>query len=299
MTQSLEFTGERFTPECVREIWYEHIHRYAFAATLVRGKRVLDAACGEGYGSAHLATVAESVRGIDISGQAVAHARQRYQAENLEFLVADCCELPFADDRFDCVVSFETLEHLEDQEGLLREFSRVLAPGGFLIISSPDKAVYTDRHHNDNEFHVKELYRDELDELLAGFFPHRQFMKQKLMFHSIIWPEREQPGVMFQHSSGHGISEREFPSQEAMYYIVLCAASEGALPPVKSGSWFFDDEEESVYAHYHHEIRKNMEAGAVLESMQTELEQIRAQLKQQTAAAPPASRWWHRWFRGA
>lgn len=299
MTQSLEFTGERFTPECVREIWYEHIHRYAFAATLVQGKIVLDAACGEGYGSAHLATVAESVHGIDISGQAIDHARDRYQAKNLEFQVADCCNLPFTDHQFDCVVSFETLEHLDDQEGLLREFRRVLAPGGFLIISSPDKAVYTDRYNNDNEFHVKELYRDELDELLGGVFPHRQFMKQKLMFHSIIWPDREQTGVTFQHSTDQGISEQQSPSQEAMYFVVLCAETEGALPSVRSGSWLFDDEDESVYSHYHHEIRKNMEAGAVLESMQAELDHLRSQLNEQTALAQRAKPWWRRWFRGA
>ena len=51
----LPFTGERFTPECVREIWYEHMHRYALAVTLAAGRRVLDAACGEGYGAALLA----------------------------------------------------------------------------------------------------------------------------------------------------------------------------------------------------------------------------------------------------
>ena len=72
MTDSLPFTGERFTPECVREIWYEHWHRYAFARHLARSKRVLDAACGEGYGSAMLAPVAASVLGVDISHDAVA-----------------------------------------------------------------------------------------------------------------------------------------------------------------------------------------------------------------------------------
>jgi len=299
MTQTLEFTGERFTPECVREIWYEHIHRYAFASTLVQGKRVLDAACGEGYGSAHLATVAQSVCAIDISGQAIAHARKRYPAENLDFQVADCCNLPFPDDEFDCVVSFETLEHLEDQQGLLKEFRRVLAPEGFLIISSPDKAVYTDRYHNENEFHVKELYRDELDTLLAGYYPHRRFMKQKLMFHSVIWPDDGEPGVTFQHSSENSITEQKSPSQEAMYYIVLCSASATNLPPLKGGSWFFDDEEESVYAHYHHEIRKNMKAGSVLASMDAELQQLRSQLNEQARPSQLAKPWWRRWFRSA
>ena len=75
---ALDFTGERFTPECVREIWYEHWHRYVFARQLAKGKRVLDAACGEGYGSALLADVAASVVGADISDQAIAHARSRY-----------------------------------------------------------------------------------------------------------------------------------------------------------------------------------------------------------------------------
>ena len=133
MSKPLEFTGERFTPECVREIWYEHIHRYAFAGELVRGKRVLDAACGEGYGAAQLVCTAQSVKAVDISDEAISHAQRRYRAENLEFRVADCCKLPFPDDEFECIVSFETLEHLEDQAGLLKEFRRVLAPDGFLL----------------------------------------------------------------------------------------------------------------------------------------------------------------------
>ena len=117
----LPFTGERFTPECVREISYEHWHRYAFAHALASGRRVLDAACGEGYGSAMLARAASSVLGLDIGQDAVTHARQRYgQATNLRFERADVTALDdYADRQFDLIVSFETLEHVEAQERML------------------------------------------------------------------------------------------------------------------------------------------------------------------------------------
>ena len=113
MSDSLEFTGERFTPECEREIWYEHYHRYALAARWCASARTLDAACGEGYGSAMLAQMAASVEGVDISPQAIEHARKRYgHLGTPGFQVADCTSLPFEDNEFDRVVSFETLEHL-------------------------------------------------------------------------------------------------------------------------------------------------------------------------------------------
>ena len=160
MSVSLDFTGERFTPECEREIWYEHFHRYALAARWCKNTRVLDAACGEGYGSALLAQSAASVDGVDISEQAVSHARQRYSSmNNVNYHIADCTRLPFDENEFDRVVSFETLEHLAEQDQLLAEFRRVLKPDGCLLLSSPDKATYTDEQGSNNEFHVKELYR--------------------------------------------------------------------------------------------------------------------------------------------
>ena len=124
MTDSaLEFTGERFTPECVREIWYEHWHRYAFALPLAAGKRVLDAACGEGYGSALLATRAASVLGADISDTAIDHARARYGAAvNLRFELADATALDaLPTQSFDLIVSFETLAHVAEQGRLLED----------------------------------------------------------------------------------------------------------------------------------------------------------------------------------
>ena len=299
MSNPLEFTGERFTPECVREIWYEHMHRYVFAGDLVRGKSVLDAACGEGYGAAYLARTAHSVTAVDISEDAIVHARSRYRSGNLDYQVADCCRLPFEDDQFDCIVSFETLEHLGDQSGLLKEFRRVLQPGGFLLISSPDKAVYTDNYGNENEFHVRELYRDELDELLAEQFPVRKLLGQKLLFHSAIWSLNSGSGIRVHQSNDEGVSVRTDPGHDAMYFIAICAAEESGLPSLDAGLWLFDDAQESVYEHYHHEIRKNMAAGKLLADRDRELERLKSRLEEQAVKSALTIPWWRRLFGGS
>src|SRR5206468_162323 len=149
----LDFTGERFTPECVREIWYEHWHRYVFARTFARGKRVLDAACGEGYGSALLAAEADSVLGMDIDDAAIAHAQARYgERTNLRFERGDCTALDVAAGSFDMIVSFETLEHVQAQRALIAGFARALADDGVLFVSSPDKRTYSDLSGFRNEF---------------------------------------------------------------------------------------------------------------------------------------------------
>ncbi len=70
---------------------------------------------------------------------------------------------------------------------LLAEFRRVLKPDGCLILSSPDKAIYSDGQNTVNEYHVKELYREELEALIGRHFPVHRLLGQKLMFHSAIW----------------------------------------------------------------------------------------------------------------
>jgi ubiquinone/menaquinone biosynthesis C-methylase UbiE len=293
----MEFNGERFTPECVREIWYEHFHRYVLAGEWVTGKKVLDAACGEGYGSAHLARTAEAVIGVDVSKDAIHHASERYSADNLEFQLADACKLPFENNAFDCIVSFETLEHLEDQSSLLKEFRRVLDADGFLLISSPDKAEYSDHRQYENEFHVRELYRDELESLIQEQFPAYRLLRQKLVFHSAIWSEEADSQVVFQQSENNRISATRSPTHEAMYYIAVCAASEECLPDFGGGLWLFDDAKESVYEHYHHEIRKNMAAGGLLASMERQLEDLRAEADDSSTLARTLGHWWKKLFR--
>src|SRR5580704_8974714 len=94
----VEFTGERVIPDQVNvDLLNEHMARYMFAARLAAGKRVLDAGCGAGYGSAEMARTAKRVVGIDRAAEAVAFAREHYKAANLEFQKASCAALPFPD----------------------------------------------------------------------------------------------------------------------------------------------------------------------------------------------------------
>lgn len=297
---ALDFTGERFTPECVREIWYEHWHRYALVRAWAGGRRVLDAACGEGYGSALLAQVADSVLGLDVDPAAVAHATARYGTQaHLRFEVADATRLRLPAGCFDLVVSFETLEHVEAQDELLDGLSHALSDDGLLVMSSPDKATYSDAAGFRNEYHVRELYRDEFETLLRRRFPYVRLYAQRLLFQSAIWsvdpPALDAPG----HYATAG-SDGQVESGLAyapMYYIAVC--SRQPLPALPAASWF-GDRDESVYRHYNHEIRKNMAAGARIAELEAQLE---AALQRERAAADELQRaaaaarrpWWHRW----
>jgi SAM-dependent methyltransferase len=284
----LEFTGERFTPECVREICYEHFHRYALAARWCADARTLDAACGEGYGSALLARSCASVEGVDISEQAITHARQRYgHLQGVGFQLADCTTLPYDDNEFDRVVSFETLEHLAAHDEVLAEFRRVLKPQGCLILSSPDKATYSDEHDSVNEYHVRELYRDELEALIRRYFPASHLLGQKLMFHSAIWSMNGIDHVKLDQLAAGELDTPVGITQPPMYFIALCAAEQACLPDVDGQLWLFDDREESVYQHYQGEIRKNMAAGGIIARLEKEIEELRNQSDQVTQARKP------------
>ena len=251
----LEFTGERFTPECVREIWYEHYHRYAFARRLVKNKTVLDAACGEGYGSHILSDNATSVVGLDIDDSSVKHAQERYQKSNLSYVQGSCIKLPFKNDSFDCIVSFETIEHLAEQQQMLNEFNRVLKKDGFIIISTPDKKHYTDATGFTNEYHVKELYKDEFKQLLDIHWQQQSWYSQALSFNSIM----QQLNISNTDFASDILTENKLISDgdiiKSMYYVVIASKNNTEMPSLPE-LHLFADEKQSVYEHYNEMIRE-------------------------------------------
>jgi ubiquinone/menaquinone biosynthesis C-methylase UbiE len=273
---ALEFTGERFIPGTPGEIWLEHWHRYHFASRWVAGLRVLDVACGEGYGSALLARTAAHVTGVDISPQAIAHAQDAYAAlANATFTCASCTQLPIPDASIDVAVSFETLEHIHEQEAFLAELARVLKPGGVLLISCPNKREYSDNRGFVNEHHVRELYREQLAALVGAHFPHTTWHAQRPTFYSVIAPEggaRADAGQLVELAQSRP-AEAAGELANPLYYIVAAARTPEALAAVTPTVSVLSDLDDYLYRDYAKVIRELRE----LAGLRAHLEGIVAQ----------------------
>jgi SAM-dependent methyltransferase len=160
------------------DLWQEHLSRYELARRWCRGVRVLDAGCGCGYGTAALAETAAEALGLDLSSEAIAYAREHYKGPKLRFAEGDVCATPFPGGRFDVVVAFEVIEHLPDAEAFLKEVRRVLAPGGKLLVSTPNRLYYTEERGYQNPFHAREYDRAEFAGLLGARFAHCLLLEQ-------------------------------------------------------------------------------------------------------------------------
>jgi SAM-dependent methyltransferase len=251
MNAEVPFTGERFLPGARGEIWYEHWHRYHFAAALVAGKDVLDVACGAGYGSALLAQKCSRVTGVDISADAIERAKVAYAAvASLDFRQGDCTALPFADASFDAVVSFETIEHIEAQERFLDEIGRLLRPEGLLILSSPNRPEYSERRGFVNPYHVRELDRTELAALLEPRFPHARWFGQRMSFLSLVWPEDTAgEGEVFEVSES--TADQASPGHaRPLYFIVTASRSAETIAAIPARLSALADRDEWVYNDY-------------------------------------------------
>jgi len=227
--------GERLETKIYDEYTVEHLHRYAVAAELIQGKNVLDLASGEGYGSNLMAKFANSVIGVDISEEAISHARKKYKKENLKFLQGSAAKVPIESSSIDVVVSFETIEHHDMHEEMMMEIKRVLKSDGLLVMSSPDKLNYSDIPGQNNPYHIKELYFEEFKELIEKYFKNNIFLLQKLVYGSLIIPDSHYTDFTG-YSGSYDFIESFRNIKDPVYDI--CIASEAQLDMF--GASFFD-----------------------------------------------------------
>ncbi len=278
---NIEFTGERVVPGQVdRNLWNEHLARYAFASRLCRGRRVLDLGCGTAYGSDELTHLAHRVTAVDIDPGALRHAASQYSKRNLEFAAADAASLPFRNSSFDLVIAFEVIEHLENWREMLDESRRVLAPGGQLIVSTPNKLYYAEsrRETGPNPYHRHEFEYEEFLEALRRIFPYVSLFLQN---HS--------EGLLFQSNVTRSAADVRFESAaadpaECSYFVGVCAMTPQTGSPVflyipKSGN-ILREREQHIYKLEGELQTKNGWLADLEEKHRKLVEQFREQTKQ-------------------
>jgi len=230
--KKMTFTGERYLPEVKGEIEIEHLHRYLLACELSKNKIILDIACGEGYGSAKLAVKAKEVIGVDISPEAIQHAKQKYNKKNLSFKIGNCSNIPLKNKSVDMIVSFETIEHHNEHDKMLKEIKRVLKKGGVLIMSSPDKLNYSEKPNYNNPFHVSELYEEQFKELISNYFKNSVFYGQRVLYGSNILSESKSTLTKVYNQEGDIIKDKQGMTN-SIYWLTV--ASDSKIPMLPSG----------------------------------------------------------------
>ena len=170
MVTAAEIVERVVEGETPAKLFAEHRARYEFAARFARGRRVLDMACGTGYGAPILrAGGATQVVGVDLDAAAINYARERYGGDGISFHQGDAYDPP-ALGRFDLIVSFETIEHFEFPERFLCACAAQLAPGGAMLVSTPYRYRMNPDGSPLNPFHAREWQADEFAAFLRPFF---------------------------------------------------------------------------------------------------------------------------------
>jgi 2-polyprenyl-3-methyl-5-hydroxy-6-metoxy-1,4-benzoquinol methylase len=186
----LSLTGERTLPDVPEEnYWYRrHLVVYEWIAARAHGRRVVDLACGEGYGSAVLGRTAESVVGVDANPEAFEHARLKYTGANVRF-ERNMIELWSGD--VDCVVFLQTIEHVQDPDAVLERVRELIGPRGVAYVSTPNVLTLAPKgaERSGNPWHVREYRPEEFRALCARHFASVDllglFHARKLRLHQL------------------------------------------------------------------------------------------------------------------
>ena len=173
----MEFTDERLVPSCYdsdRDLYYWHLARYHFAKSYInKNDSVLDVACGSGYGTYELGSIAASVIGVDIDPEAVDFCAGNFGAQNIKYVQSNCLGIGKVASHVDVCTSFETIEHLTkpDQADFIKAVREVLTENGLFIVSTPNKAIYNSGDEiENNKFHLHEMTLPEFRALLEQHF---------------------------------------------------------------------------------------------------------------------------------
>jgi 2-polyprenyl-3-methyl-5-hydroxy-6-metoxy-1,4-benzoquinol methylase len=188
----LALTGERTLPDIAAEnYWYRrHLAVYEWIGARVLGARVIDMACGEGYGSEVLSRSAATVVGVDANPEAHAHARARYVRENLRF-ERGLVETYGERGTYDVVVFLQTIEHVLDPTQVLEHFRWLLSPGGRVYVSTPNVLTLAPpgASRSDNPWHLREYRHQEFRSLAESVFNSVEllglFHARKLRAHAL------------------------------------------------------------------------------------------------------------------
>lgn len=157
-------------------VFLQHLERYKFASKYTKEKVVLDVACGSGYGTEYLLrNGASKAVGVDISEKAIDEAKSKHSGE---FHIMDATNLAFEDNHFDCVVSFETIEHLTEYRKFLEEIRRVTKNDGIVIMSTPNYIFEVVKYR----YHVKNFRKEEFINLFKEYFKDVTFFGQSKWF---------------------------------------------------------------------------------------------------------------------
>lgn len=211
--------GERMIPEYHKNSmgYGDHIARYESTLPFVKDKIVLDIASGSGYGTQMISKNAKHVYGVDIEEKAINYAISNFNAPNISFKVGSGTAIPLDNDSIDTVVTFETLEHIENSEKFVSEIKRVLKKNGQLVLSTPNNAEFPKGNH----FHVHEFEYEELITLLKKHFKYVDSYYQATWIYTGIGKE----DMIFKEWDNHirVINTSPLKREQVLYFMVVCS----------------------------------------------------------------------------